>query len=245
MVQIELPRSPVRWGPNHPLMSQGTADYVVRPARASDLVFFKSLADGHRFELGFLPESIILQRLEMGHGLIALWNGEPCGLLLTNGLKDHARVLYTCIRHDARRRTHGLVLVGEYAKRLVAAGSHVLTLRCREDLEANEFWGAGGFGWAGDLDSGNKSGLVLRLWYLHLQPDGWLFDSAVESLARVPDGELPVFEKKMAIHVGRQIIDGKQNLLWPGACPEKPADGVILDAWGERAVALKKTDDKI
>ncbi|HEY3620776.1 MAG TPA: hypothetical protein VGK96_28565 [Candidatus Sulfotelmatobacter sp.] len=225
-VPILFPGKSTPLAADDPMLQPAPPDYVVRPCRPGDFEYFLHLMDRHKFELGMLPREAIKKKVDDGNGFAAWWNGQPCGLLLTNGVKLHAKIQYTCIEAGARRKTHGMVLVGAYLRQLLAAGSECVTLRCREDLEANEFWAACGFSWECDLNTGNRSGLLLHLWRKEISEVGRLFSPQQRQAALAPDPFEPVWQPKIITITPRMPAGSGQILMWPEAALVAPASPV-------------------
>jgi ribosomal protein S18 acetylase RimI-like enzyme len=148
---------------------------VVRPATARDLAFVTSLAKRFTDAVGFIPRAGVLEHLDRGNVTIALENGDPAGYLLGDRSREAPavhRISQAAVAFDAQRRHHGLQLVDELVKRLLLTDRPpaLLSLWCREELEANEFWRAAGFELIGRRDAGGRRGGRQILWSRELRP---------------------------------------------------------------------------
>jgi len=107
----------------------------------------RRLADDHRTELGFLPESAYVGAAAKGNLWIVV---EPvsrdlCGYLYFGGRYPHLRVFQVCVHPDYRSSGTAKTLVSE----LIQCGTYwrylSINARVSSKLEANKFWQRIGF----------------------------------------------------------------------------------------------------
>ena len=126
--------------------------------------------------LGFIPRSRIEDYAEKGQVWLTTENDEPCGYIVFGIGGRMLRVYQACIQYDARRRQHGLDLVQRLVSKATSDGFDGVTLRCRDGLEANEFWRSVGFRFMGQVKGGARRGKRLNVWTLWLESrQGWLW----------------------------------------------------------------------
>ena len=135
---------------------------------SAPVAFAESLARKNYEAIGFIPRPRLEWYADRGQLLTAEENGEPAGFLVFGGGWPVLKVYQACVQYDARRREHGLALVGRLTRIALRRGCHAIALWCADDLEANAFWRAAGFQFAGRRDGGRARGRVHNRWYLPL-----------------------------------------------------------------------------
>ncbi|BAQ90555.1 GCN5-related N-acetyltransferase [uncultured Mediterranean phage uvMED] len=94
--------------------------------------------------LGFIPRSRLEEYESEGRIVLAHENNDPCGYLIYGSNWPLLNIYQACIDYDVRRKHHGENIVKEVED--YAADKHSgIYLRCRENLEANDFWKALGY----------------------------------------------------------------------------------------------------
>jgi hypothetical protein len=115
-------------------------------SRYDPVRYVTSIAKKFTNEIGFIP----LQRYEnaiLGQELfVQELNDEPCGFLFT-GKPNLGRIhiWQTAIQLDARRLAAATSMIDRLKEHARRKHVHTITLRCRDDLDANAFWKATGF----------------------------------------------------------------------------------------------------
>ena len=142
------------------------------------VAYADSLAKKNADALSFLPRPRLLEYAVRGQLMVETENGEPCGFLVYGNGWPYMKVYQVAVEYDARRREHGLALIGRLVERAKAKGCHAVSLWCADDLEANEFWRIAGFSFAGQRDGGRARGRKHNRWVL-------MVDSAPLSLWEV------------------------------------------------------------
>lgn len=130
----------------------------------SPIEYIVALQRKHYEALGFIPRPRTEEYLRRGQVLLAHENGEPCGFLTYGMGWPTLKVYQACIQYDARRREHGMALVGRLIARASRSGHSMISLWCADDLESNEFWKACGFVFGGQREGGTKRGRKHNLW---------------------------------------------------------------------------------
>ena len=121
----------------------------VKPATLDDLTFVDSLRKREGNALGFIP----IQRYEMevngerkGSLYLSWDNGDPTGYIYaTHSGRGTTHIIQVAVQEDARRMERATALLDSVRADAAARHSWLLSLRCADDLEANEFWAALGF----------------------------------------------------------------------------------------------------
>jgi hypothetical protein len=135
---------------------------IVRLADDADLRYVMALQRANRESVGGLPEPAIRERIVARRVLVGILNEDLCGYVLCDPGRDGIlRIPQACIEYDARRQTHGALLVGE-SLRLFPC--HETRVRCAADLEANLFWQSLGFICTAHTNGGRRRGRILNLW---------------------------------------------------------------------------------
>lgn len=147
---------------------------AVRLATARDLPFMLTLAKRWTDAVGFLPREAVDWYVSAGSVRICVENGDSAGYLLT---RDHLAsspairpILQAAVCLDAQRRYHGLRLVDSVIRDARSAGRKILQLKCREAIEANQFWRAAGFELVGHQDAGGRRGGRICVWSYLVSP---------------------------------------------------------------------------
>ena len=107
----------------------------------------RRLADDHRYEFGFLPESAYVGAAARGN----LWivvdkvSRDLCGYLYFGGQYPRLRVFQVCVHRDYRSSGTAQKLVSELIQCGTDWGYLYVTARVSSKLEANKFWQRIGF----------------------------------------------------------------------------------------------------
>jgi GNAT superfamily N-acetyltransferase len=70
------------------------------------------------------------------------------------------------VQYDARRLGHGVALVDKLRQAARERNCTLISLWCAASLEANEFWKALGFTYAGTKEGGRRRGTQLNHWVM-------------------------------------------------------------------------------
>lgn len=114
--------------------------------------------------LGFIPRPRTEEYWRRGQIFTTTENDELCGFLMFGAGWPTLRVYQACIQYDARRREHGIALVGRLIRHAERTGHSMISLWCADDLEANRFWRECGFTFGGQRRGGARRGRMLNLW---------------------------------------------------------------------------------
>jgi N-acetylglutamate synthase-like GNAT family acetyltransferase len=139
--------TPAMPAPFHPSVAvpNSAGDGIVR-ATPADLAYVVALQKRNGEALGFIPRLALSEKIGLGRIWLATENGDPAGYLHHGSLAvPEVRIFQAAIQYDARRRHHGLTLVGDLLARARQAGARGVSLRCLDFLDANDFWHAAGF----------------------------------------------------------------------------------------------------
>ena len=121
----------------------------IRRATLADLAYIDALRKRNGDAIGFIP----MQRYEMevngerrGSLFLSWDNDDPTGFLYaTHSGRGTTHIIQVAIQEDARRMERATALVEAANSDGFARHTWLLSLRCADDLEANEFWSALGF----------------------------------------------------------------------------------------------------
>jgi len=129
------------------------------------------LGDKNRKYVGFFPEAAFKRNAAEGRILVALDGGGVLhGYLLYYVARSRAVLQQLCVSEEYRSRGIGRKLV----ERLKAETRHLdgISLHCRRDFPAHEFWPGVGFVAFGEKRGrGKGAGVLTRYWYGHGHPD--------------------------------------------------------------------------
>jgi GNAT superfamily N-acetyltransferase len=125
---------------------------LVRTSCASDMLLIDKLQKENSNAVGFIQKSIWDRYVFGGERNFVVFiceaNNDPVGyVLITPGKRpySYAKIQQIAIRNDARRLHYGSALL-DVCRQYCQANNRIgFTLRCRIDLESNNFWKALGF----------------------------------------------------------------------------------------------------
>ena len=127
-------------------------DLVCRTAISKDKSFIDKLQKDNSIAVGFIQSTIWDKYVFGGERnffvLICEKNDDPVGYtLVTPGRMsgDFVKIQQIAVRQDARRLHYGSMLMGVVKKFCTLKDRIGARLRCRQDLESNNFWMALGF----------------------------------------------------------------------------------------------------
>lgn len=127
-------------------------DLVVRTSTYKDQTFIDKLQKENSYAVGFIQKTIWEKYVYGGERNFVVFicekNDDMVGyILLTPGMGSmtYAKIQQIAIREDARRLEYGTALIDTVRKFCEKFGRIGVTLRCRQDLEANKFWKSLGF----------------------------------------------------------------------------------------------------
>jgi len=127
-------------------------DITVRTSTIKDLLLIDKLQKENNKSIGFMPRTMFERYVYGGERnfitLICEANNDAVGyVFITPGLNTYkyAKIQQIAVRNDARRLHYGTALIEvcrDFCNMFHRLG---FTLRCRRDLESNNFWLAMGF----------------------------------------------------------------------------------------------------
>jgi GNAT superfamily N-acetyltransferase len=156
-------------------------DISVRTSTIKDMLLVDKLQKENSYAVGFIQKTVWEKYVWGGERnfvvLICEANNDAVGyVLITPGKKvmDYAKIQQIAVRNDARRLQYGTALITvcrDFCKEFQRKG---FTLRCRLDLESNNFWKAIGFTQYGMWSKGKlnhvgfKASNDINLWKIDL-----------------------------------------------------------------------------
>jgi GNAT superfamily N-acetyltransferase len=156
-------------------------DLIVRTSVEADLIFIDKIQKENSYAIGFIPqtyfEKAVYGGIKNSPVFICEKNNDPVGYIyMTPGKGTHTycRIQQIAVREDARRLDYGSALIAvvkDFCETFQRTGAR---LRCRTDLESNNFWKALGFSqyglWEKGLvnHSGFKASADINLWQISL-----------------------------------------------------------------------------
>ena len=127
-------------------------DILVRTSTIKDMLLVDKLQKDNAYAVGFIQKTIWEDYVWGGKRnfvvLICEANADAVGYVLFTPARDsyrYAKMQQICIRDDARRLQYGTALIDVCKQFCEMFWRKGFTLRCREDLAANNFWKALGF----------------------------------------------------------------------------------------------------
>lgn len=167
-------------------------DISVRTSTASDILLVDKLQKENSCAVGFIPKTIWEKYVWGGERnftvLICEANKDEVGYILITpgkGPNRYAKIQQIVIRNDARRLQYGSALIDvgkEFCDLLALKG---FTLRCRTNLESNQFWASLGFEKYGKWLKGTvnhvgfKASDDINLWKINLNSHFLTLDLSV------------------------------------------------------------------
>lgn len=156
-------------------------DLVVRTSNVADQSYIDKLQKENAYAVGFIQKTIWDKYVFGGERNFVVFicekNGDRVGyVLLTPGMKvgSYAKIQQIAVQEDARRLEYGSMLIEAVRKFCEKFGRVGVTLRCREDLDANKFWLSLGFLQYGKWEKGKrnhvgfKASNTILLWKIEL-----------------------------------------------------------------------------
>ena len=156
-------------------------DLIVRTSNAKDWKFVDKLQKENSYAVGFIQDTIWSKYVWGGERnfvvLICEMNLDPVGYVLLTpgrGLESYGKIQQIAVRQDARRLEYGTALINVAQQFCEEFGRAGFTLRCRVDLESNNFWSALGFDNYGVWEKGKanhvgmKASNNINLWRINL-----------------------------------------------------------------------------
>lgn len=156
-------------------------DLIVRNACASDMLFIDKLQKDNSYAVGFIQKTVWEKYVFGGERNFVVFvcekNGDPVGYILVTpglGIGRHIKIQQIAVRDDARRLDYGSALIAVVREFCTTFGRSGATLRCRTDLDSNNFWRALGFTKYGTWEKGKvnhvgfKASLDINLWRIDL-----------------------------------------------------------------------------
>jgi len=157
---------------------------LVRTSTMKDMIFVDKLQKENSAAVGFIQKSIWEKYVWGGERnfivLIAEMNNDPVGyVLITPAVSSYkyAKIQQIAIRNDARRLHYGKALIEVCREFCIKFGRIGFTLRCRIDLDSNNFWKSLGFSNYGTWKKGEinhvgfKASNDINLWKIDLNPN--------------------------------------------------------------------------
>ena len=136
----------------HILYHDKIKDISVRTSILSDIPLIDKLQKENSNAVGFIQKSIWDKYVFGGEWnfvvLICEANNDAVGyVLITPGMSSYryAKIQQICVRNDARRLHYGTALLDVCKQFCVKFHRIGFTLRCRVDLDSNNFWKSLGF----------------------------------------------------------------------------------------------------
>jgi GNAT superfamily N-acetyltransferase len=154
---------------------------VVRPGDREVLSQAISLGDQNKRTLGFLPHKAYEQASTAGTLLAVVEHGRVLAYALYSLPRQVVRLTHLCVSGDAQGRGLARLLITAISER--HADRFGITLKCRNDYDANSVWPHLGFEKQGEIPGRSRQRYPLSIWWRdHGHPT--LF-SAAESLGLV------------------------------------------------------------
>ena len=147
-------------------MTSGVSKTTFRKATLEELDAIKSLAEAHRYELGFVIRPALARSIERGELIVATNSTDPIAFVEYHHRRDAQTTLYhIVVAPDYRRQGIGRWLIERLADEALAACKEIIALKCPATLPANDFYARTGWSLAGS-EPGKRC--LLNLWQLPL-----------------------------------------------------------------------------
>lgn len=156
-------------------------DLIVRTSTIKDMLIIDKLQKENSNAVGFIQKTIWEKYVFGGErnfvALICECNKDAVGyVLITPGMGGYkyAKIQQIAVRNDARRLKYGTALLDVCKQFCIKFNRIGFTLRCRTDLESNQFWKSLGFENYGTWEKGKinhvgfKASNDINLWKIEL-----------------------------------------------------------------------------
>lgn len=127
-------------------------DLVVRTSTINDMSFIDKMQKENSYAVGFIQKTVWEKYVFGGERNFVVFicekNKDRVGYILLTpgkGINTYAKIQQIAIQEDARRLDYGTALIHTVRMFCEKLGRIGVTLRCRQDLEANSFWKMLGF----------------------------------------------------------------------------------------------------
>ena len=163
------------------LYNDNIKNISVRTSTIKDLLLIDKLQKDNSYAVGFIQKTVWEKYVFGGERnfvvFICMANNDAVGYVLITpgkGSYKYSKIQQIAIRNDARRLHYGTALLDvckQFCEKFHRVG---FTLRCREDLESNNFWKALGFKKYGLWEKGKinhvgfKASADINLWKIEL-----------------------------------------------------------------------------
>lgn len=148
-------------------MTSGTNETLtVRKASPADLDAIKTIADAHRYELGFVLRPALAESIHRGEVLVAEDHQGLIGFVEYHHRRDAQTTLYhIAVIPQCRRQGVGRALVEALRIEAITLGKQTIFLKCPADLSARGFYARLGFKIVGEEQGSSRP---LLTWTLSL-----------------------------------------------------------------------------
>lgn len=147
-------------------MTSGASEVVIAKALLSDIDGVKQIADAHRNELGFVRRPTLINAIGRSEVLIAKQNGNIVGFVEYRHRRDEQTTLYNiAVVPQYRGLGIGSKLVQSLIIEAKKCNKRYISLKCPEDLVANQFYETLGFQ-LHEIESGKQRRLKIWRWCL-------------------------------------------------------------------------------
>jgi ribosomal protein S18 acetylase RimI-like enzyme len=127
-------------------LTSGVDEITITKAELSDIDGIKQIADAHRKELGFVRRPTLIEAIDRSEILVAKQNGNTVGFVEYRHRRDEQTTLYNiAVFPEYRRLGVGRKLVQSLVNEAKERNKRYISLKCPEDLTANEFYEILGF----------------------------------------------------------------------------------------------------
>lgn len=117
------------------------AKLVIRWARLNDIDKIKHLADAYKRELGFVLRPALVRSIEEEELIVVIVDQEIIGFIQYHHRQDLQTTLHNLlIKIDYRGKGIGKQLMQTLENEAISHHKQVLSLKCPEDLPANDFY---------------------------------------------------------------------------------------------------------
>jgi GNAT superfamily N-acetyltransferase len=154
---------------------------LVRTSTVKDMLIVDKLQKDNSYAVGFIQKTIWEKYVWGGERnfvvFIAEVNNDPVGYVLITpgkGIKTYGKIQQIAVREDARKLKYGKALINVCSQFCNFYGIKGFTLRCRQDLDSNNFWKSLGFENYGVWEKGKinhvgfKASDNINLWKIDL-----------------------------------------------------------------------------
>lgn len=145
----------------------------IKLATKNDLKFIDSLQKKNSQELSFYPKVTLEREIDLRRIVMAIVNNDHAGYLYFGAINygKPVKIHQACIEYDLRGNWYGTGLIQYLEKYVFISQADGISLRCRSNILANNFWKLSGFECISVTSGGKMRNADINTWYKKINND--------------------------------------------------------------------------